>query len=516
MSSAAGAVNAQVACDRAPAFISDFSWDAWRLENPVPWHFLRRASDLPVCSAPSAQVSLHALPLITQTAYNSAYPRDGNNGLMWAGRGYAASLEGGFLLRAGPVEVRLQPTVAFQENRAFSRKHSDLPGYSEYLYMGHPTQIDWPQRFGDDSYWSVHPGQSSVRMNAGPVNFGVATENLWLGPALRYPILLSNTAEGFPHAFVGTRQPVHTPIGDFAGLLFYGQLDESDYFDDVEDNNKRIMHGVLVEYHCNCVPGLTLGAARLYTMQQDGSALELMTQPYFRSDDVLPFEDNGLFALYGHYALPAARAEFWGEWAHEAPYRGFSDLLNEPDQSQGYTLGVQKYFSFRGRDLRAWFELAHLTRAMPANAARPNPTFYTHSAIRQGHTQRGQLLGAWIGPGADAQVLGLALRGARYEISVYGERVRYDADAYYDQWSRYYGHTGHDAELAGGMRQVWDLGRGVQIGADLSYAQRFSRSFINLDGSIPAPLTYEHNVHFELQAIWNPGIALTALRRVAP
>ena len=502
-------------CRALPADISDPAYDALRLEPRAQFgsRLLRRLSALPSC-APDAALTAWSLPLRVHLTHNSAYPVDRNNGALWAGRGAGTSVAAGFGVEYGPVSLRVQPAVVYVQNDAFATKVSTLPGFSRFVYLGHPLLIDWPQRFGEDPYLRVTPGQSSLRVRAFGFDAGVATENLWIGPALRNPLLLSNTAEGFPHAFIGTATPVATPIGDFGATLFWGRLSESDYFDDDEDNDHRILHGALLEYACRCLPGLTLGAARLYTTAEEGAAAEILLRPYRRSADRPAFADNGMFAFYAHYYLAAARAELYAEWAHEVPYKSLADALREPDQSQAYTIGFQKEFpGGAGRSLRVYGELTHLERAGPSYGGRPTPTFYTHSTLRQGHTHRGQMLGAWIGPGSDAQLVGVAVRRGRLDLGVYAERVRFDADAYYDQWSRYYGPVGLDVQLAGGVRPIWQVRPDLQLGIDASYAQRFSRNFILLTGVQPGTFGYEHNLQLDLQASWKPMLSLATGRR---
>jgi hypothetical protein len=441
------------------------------------------------------------------TTWNSVYPLDRNNGALWSGKGFASAFSGGAELRMGRFELALLPILTYQENRSFPTAAVGVPGYSTLINAGHPQAIDWPQRFGFDPFTGLEAGQSYARVRAGPWTIGLTNETIWLGPALRNPILLSNSGPGFPQFYVNLHA-LRTPVGMLAGDLFWGRLDESEFFDDDADNDLRLMQGLALSYEPRWTPGLSLGAARLYTsIMQDRGALELIGRAYgFSDSDTRSIEDNVLFALFARYAMPAARAEVFAEWAHEEGFAGLRDLLREPDQSQAYTLGFQKLIQGACCLLRVYGELTHLEAAPPLRAGRGVLTFYTHGAIAQGHTHRGQLLGAWIGPGSDAQTLGLDLFDDRFSAGLYVERVRFDADAYYNQWARYYGHNGHDAQLALGLRGVlrWRVFEGS---IDGHLARRYNRSFRTLDGAQPGRFTRETNVNLDLQLTWLPGLA---------
>src|SRR5690625_350462 len=49
--------------------------------------------------------------------------------------------------------------------------------------------------------------------------------------------------------------------------------------------------------------------------------------------------------------------------------------------------------------------------------------FYTHSRIRQGHTNRGQILGAAIGPGSNSQFLALDAYKDEYKFGLFAHRL---------------------------------------------------------------------------------------------
>ena len=96
------------------------------------------------------------------------------------------------------------------------------------------------------------------------------------------------------------------------------------------------------------------------------------------------------------------------------------------------------------------------------------------------------------------------MRGAN-TLGLFVERTRFDADAYYNLWAFYYGHNGHDAELAVGIRNVTRVGA-LQISVEGSLGKRYNRMFRLEDGSQPGHFTDENNANIEVGLHWFPNV----------
>lgn len=445
--------------------------------------------------------SLQPLPLRIRSTFNSGYALDSNNGALWAGRGLSTAVSAGFELRAGPLSAALYPVAALHENQHFPIAPVPV-AYSRYSYPGHV--IDWPQRHGGDSFTRLDLGQSHVRIDAFGAAVGVSTENMWLGPAQRMPLLMGASAPGFPHVFVGTSRPRDIGIGRIEAQAFWGRLTESAYFDDDPANDHTLLAGLTLVFEPVFARGLFIGANRMHLAGWDGSdAYAMIVDPYV---DVRgnPFGDNQLLSLFARWVLPAAGFEVYGEWARDDHWEHWKDLLLEPDHSQVYMLGFQKTGSLGDADLRWFGELAHLQAAMPLRAARGVITFYTHSQVTQGFTHQGQLLGAWIGPGSDAQLIGVERIAGERMTGLGIERVRFDDDAYYNHWGRIYGHNGHDVALTGLLRHTEPVGD-FAVRTLLGFSRRHNRNFIRFDGGHPGDFRAETNVRLDVDFVWRPG-----------
>lgn len=447
---------------------------------------------------------LSIVPATVRSEFNSAYPRDGNNGALWAGRGLSTAVSAGVGLQWGVLSAAIQPTIAFQQNQSFQIAQTGFAGFSPYVYPFHDHEIDWPQRFGPSAYWTADPGQSYVRLDYRGFGAGISTENLWWGPARLNPIILSNTAAGFRHFFVGTNGPHATPIGRVQAELTWGELQQSRYFS-LTGSPQRMFAGLVLGWEPRWLPGLTVGAARVFmdSIPPGGLTLSELFDPYLHPRANIGVKPNNqIGSFFARWALPESGFEAYAEWAREDNWDSTHDLILEPDHSQGYTLGFQKVLPHGTHWLRVYGELTHLGSSATLRSGRGLVSFYIHSEIQQGYTQEGQLLGAAIGPGSNAQTVGADWfsRAGRTGFSL--GRVAHDDDAYYTTFAPNYGFSGHDVELTGTIRQLLFLGP-VGLDAALSFSRRYNREFLDL---VPpqAPTRIDENLGIVLGFSWWP------------
>jgi len=451
------------------------------------------------------------LPVTTLAAYNSAYPDDRANGVLWAGRGLSALARAGVRARFGPLTAAIAPEFAFSANDDFPTITTRHPGLSEFANPYHPTSLDWPQRFGTDAFSSIHSGQSYVRIDAFGAAAGFSTENIWWGPARHNPLLLSNTAPGFPHVFAGTSRPVDVWIGRLGLEFFWGRVRESGFYDGDPANDRRAFSGQLLTFQPRGLDGLALGIAHLH--------MEIMPPGGYSIGDYLDhvFDNllvsgstnkpgNGMGAVFARWLLPAAGFEVWAEWARDDYAWDLRDFLNEPDHAQVYALGFQKVIPGPGRWFHLYGELAHLEGAISSRSGRGLTAFYTGEA--SGLTNRGQLLGAPIGPGSDTQLLGAGMLSRWGWIGTSLQRIRWDANAYHASWARDYGAAGYDVEISGAIDFRTRV-RGVDLAASILRADRHNRMLLG-GGGPQEDFPIEHNWGARIHLSWWPGAAAPA------
>jgi hypothetical protein len=430
-------------------------------------------------------VEVGALPLRLGTVWNSGYPSGDNDGLLWAGRGVSQLLSGGATLRAGVLSLTLAPEVSWSENKWFATRPTGYAGPQQFANPYYPGFIDLPQRFGAGPFATWGPGQSSLRLEGFGVAAGLSTESYWFGPGIRNAILMTNTAPGFPHAFIGTARPVDVWIGDVEALVLWGRLERSQY---AYLQNHPLFEALMLTYAPRWTPGLSLGLGRL-SLQAWKDLQFADWFAFFRSpsigSDAVNAEDNRLVSVFFRWVFPESGAEVYGEWAREDSERDIYGFIHDPDHSQAYQVGLAKVFRVGSGLLRANVELIQLQNRRNIANFRGVPVYYIH-ANGVDVTNRGQLLGAGVGPGGSSQTLAIDWfhRGGR--IGGYFERVLRN-----DEW--YWEHIdatnpgGRDVELLLGARQVLEVGP-VEVAWDLSYARRWQRDFLDFEKNLRAML----------------------------
>jgi len=426
--------------------------------------------------------AVRLLPLRLDAVANSRYPSGANDGLLWAGRGVSAMLSGGVAARWRWLSAAAAPEVAWQQNAAFELAPSAGIGALRFLSPHYGAAIDLPQRFGAGPFASVGPGQSYVRADAFNVGIGFSTENLWLGPGIRNSLLMSGTAPGVPHAFLGTTRPADVWVGKLELLAFWGWLDRSRWF---PEGGHPLLTGLALAFEPRWIPGLHVGAGRVFV--QPGTGLRVRdylaflqgpwkTQIHYwapTGDNPL---DNQLGALWLRWVFPASALELYGEWGKE-DYSGstVNGFLQDPTWTQAWLLGLQKLFRAGGGWIRLQAEATHLQEVRGA----ANYSWYTHGGDL-GYTNAGQLLGAGIGPGGDAQTLAIDWMTGSGRIGGYVERIGRNEGAYWSSPAAgdpLVPGTGHDVEVTAAARQLLFAGP-LEISWEAGLQRRWNRDFL--------------------------------------
>jgi hypothetical protein len=419
---------------------------------------------------------------------NSAIPYSLNDGALWAGRGFNTSLTAGgaFTYRTDRLLIRgaIAPTVVGSQNRPFQFYPNGDPGRSPFASPWHNgTQpADLPLRFGDDSFNELTIGESFVTVTTRGVSVGVSSTSEWWGPAVRNPLIMSDNAAGIPRAFLETAHPLQTPVGDVTARLILGTLTESRFFDSDSKNDYRSLNGLFLTYRPRIDTSFTLGLARVVYEPSGGMfpsplrALDVVRKWPTRASKAgdAPQHQDQIFSIYGRWLLPAPMAEVYAEWARMERPRSFHEFLVAPQNSQAYTVGLQGAHRVHGADqfLRLQAEATSLDQ-LTVFSGRPSPDFYAGQATAQGYTQRGQIVGAAIGPGASSQFLAADYIAPRWQGGVFIGRTRWENDALYRQEARL---TRHDVTIFSGVRGGLQA-YGLRVQSQITVGRRLNYLF---------------------------------------
>lgn len=452
---------------------------------------IRAASGFSVDTAarPWNQVRWAFLGPMVDATSNSSIPYSVNDGAQWAGRGLTYAIAAGVRAELGRVRIHLVPEFWRAENRQFAFLPGGDPTRSPFSspYHAGTLSADLPLRFGADPIAAFDLGESALWLTSRGLSAGLSNESLWWGPGIRNAIVMSNNAGGVPHAFLRTAVPIRTRIGAVEGRWIIGSLVESRFFDRDPTNDLRSLSGIVATLAPAVAPDLTVGVSRV-VYENIGSAAALPA----RSLDAL-FRWGGGFnvrwasggraaeqmtALFSRWVFPESRAEVYGEWVRILLPVRVRDLLVAPQFTQGFTAGIQwlPYDAPGGTRVRVQAEVTNLEQS-PESQASDTISFYSSTVVPHGYTQRGQVVGAAIGPGASSQWIAADYVTTKRSFGVFVGRIRWDNDAYYRQPTSI-AHFSFDVSVFSGVRaSARYLER--ELSAEISLQRRYNFLFQN-------------------------------------
>lgn len=377
-------------------------------------------------------------PVTVRNTVNSRFPYSENNGAAWYGKGNTTEFTGGFYIASGYFSINVQPHIIYQQNQDFLYPRfilTDSDGNTRYLAEGINIAIDAPFRFGPNPFTTFDWGYSSIRLHYKKLEAGLSTEPLWWGASVRYPLIMSNNAPGIHHAFISLREPIRIPyLGKIQLKWIAGYPDESGYYDGDTAGQVRFTNAVNTSFSPAFLKNFTVGIIRVFHLYEtDGFEINNLLRifdPFSRArlvrsqgDDKVRQERNQTASLYAHLHLAETRAEIYFEFFREDHSYNIRDFINQPHHNSAFTFGFQKisnapWFDF----IKSNLEFTNLT-ASQLSQVRIQTFYYTHSRIRQGHTNRGQLLGAAIGPGSNSQYFSIDAYKGNYKAGFFAQRL---------------------------------------------------------------------------------------------
>lgn len=462
--------------------------------------FLRTASSMMKPPAPGAERPFSIILPEVWLNLNSDLPFGQNDGPMWGGKGYNWRALAGATVSLGPLRIVAIPEIVASTNYAISidpldlRFSRPLPASrsqfaSPFNYV--PYSVDFPYRYGDSAFAKVYPGQSSATVTLGNFKGGASTENEWWGPALRNPILFSDNAPGFYHAFLGTAKPLVSRIGVFEGKWIIGGLEESDYFDDDVSNNIRSVSALSLVWKRRQESGLTLGIGRSVFAPSDGySGVPGHAFDFLLSTDrpnaVSPTDStftpgrDQIFSFFAHWMVPRYGLETYLEWARAEMPSSLREFLIQPNHTRGYSGGLQYAHSYGDGDAKLRFQM-EFTNVEQSGSYRFGPTgsFYASRAVIQGYTNNGEMLGSGVGPGSSGEWLAADYVGSNVRFGINFGRTRPNTDAFFARFNP--NRCFHDAIVYPGARAGFKT-RLFNLSMDYSRMTRYNAFFQRVNG----------------------------------
>lgn len=423
------------------------------------------------------KLSVLLLPLSFQSQFNSDHPYGWNDGPMIPAKGLQTLMSAGVFAQYGVLSIQFRPEIVIAQNLPFetlSQSHYDII-FARYYDIY--NNIDLPVRFGTTSYTNAYWGQSSIRLNYKGLSFGLSTENLWWGPGIRNSLLMSNTAPGFKHLTLNTLRPLKTPIGSFEGQLIAGRLENSgfpplepdhSYFGTdlyvPKPNDWRYLAGIVITWQPKWVPGLFLGfdqSSQTYGKDLSGIKdylpLFSSTKSVTASDQPINKQDQRS-AVFMRWLWTQEHAEIYFEYGHNNSSADLMQSLLSPDDSRAYIFGLRKLLPFNKtseENIMIGLEVTQL-QENSIDKIEQGEEWYVSKSIRQGYTNRGEELGAGIGPGGNLQSLDVSWVKGLKKLGVQLERYVHNNDFYYYAFQDSKDYTRHWVDLSLAANGEWN------------------------------------------------------------
>jgi hypothetical protein len=404
---------------------------------------------------------IQLLPINFLQKYNSHHPYGWNDGPLSFSKGYQFVASGGVYMRWRNIHLTLRPE------------------YFKTASDPYETSASWGLRTSALSKLTL--GQSSLRMDFGPMSVGVSTQNLWLGPGQFSSLLMSNNAPGFNHFSIETNRPLKTPIGNFEIKIIGGTLFNNKN-QNFENGNLKLtgVYGITsyekylslisVSYSPLFFKNFYLTANRAFTLptlEKPSSKLTdyylIALKPLFRNayqDNSLPIDQ--VLSGSAKYVFPKEHAEVYFEYGWNDGSSNSRDLILDMSHSAASIYGLKKIQYLSEKTYLNFEAEATNMSQKPSYLQRNAGNWYVHQ--NGGYINENQILGAGSGWGNDVQTFVLSINRG---------------------WNKYgikFQHMAHNPE---GVTNVLAYDGGAPYWDDYSYGiqlkQKYNHFLFNLN-----------------------------------
>jgi hypothetical protein len=347
------------------------------------------------------------LPITLTTQYNSHHPYGYNDGSFIPASGLQTQLSFGVALKAGPLDINLQPELIQASN----------PNYPSNGSYGYSSGKPYTKLFG---------GQSSLSVRASAFSVGISTANKWWGPGVTNALIMSNNAPGFANIFIKTHRPAKTPIGNFEFELIGGSL-ETDSLLPYENfhlraspnlrNSWRYINAYILSYNPKWLPGVYVGLIRSLQKYGPGIAegkgsftnkyIPIVTKTFQKKndwgDDTLSIDQVASFFV--RIVFPKSKSELYVEYGKNDYGERTRDYLMAPTHSVAHIVGFKKIVILnKNKYINLGIEFTQMSQS-PDAILRSAGNWYVHGQIGQGYTNYNQIMGVGSGFGANKQIV---------------------------------------------------------------------------------------------------------------
>ena len=366
-------------------------------------------------------------------SFNTTAPYGQNDGALWQGKGYNTSFSTGIKVESFGFELTVKPQISFSQNL----EYDFLPGVfgnENSYFWGYG--IDLVQRFGNKSFTNFDLGDTEIRYTFHTLTVGFGFQSPWLGPSYINPMLGSNNAPTYPNFDIGFRKTklvipgVNWYIGDFESRIWIGQLTESIFFDNNNVIDKNLIFGFNFSYTPSFWKNFTIGVTKICTTKWGNDFFKYLN-PFYSNNDVHGIGEDQKSSIYATVLFPSVGFELYGEIGTD-DY--IWDNLSSLKHTMIYTVGAKKTFNISDKcKALVLFEWNDFEMSQDFQLQWNYMGYYAHHQIKEGYTQKGQLLAGAYSYFGDSQLLKIKLFFPKSSHSVFVHRFCPDINYVYNK-----------------------------------------------------------------------------------
>ena len=355
-------------------------------------------------------------------SYNTEVPYGQYDGALWQGKGYNSSFSTGIHLESYGFELTFKPQFSFSQNLAYDFLPGVFGNENSYFWG---YGIDLVQRFGDKSFTNFDLGDTEIRYTFHTFTVGFGFQSPWLGPSYINPMLGSNNAPTYPKFDIGFRKTklvipgLNWYIGDFEARMWIGQLTESDFFDNNDTIDKTLLNGFNISFTPSFWKNFTIGATKV-CLTKWGNNFWKYINPFYSSNDVNGIGEDQKASIYAVVLFPSVGFEIYGEI-------GIDDYASDPltamKHTMIYTVGAKKSFNISDKcKALLLFEWNDFEMSQDFQLQWNYMGYYGHHQVKEGYTQKGQMLAGAYSYFGDSQLLKFQLFFPKSSHSIFVHR----------------------------------------------------------------------------------------------
>jgi hypothetical protein len=389
---------------------------------------------------------LKLLPLKSTNKISTHHPYGWNDGVMIPANGFQTVWNTGVYTKLGPLTLQLSPEFIFASNA----KYEITPQFGS---------------IPDGYYKKTFPGQSSARINTGPISAGISSENLWWGPGQFSSLMMSNNAPGFYHLTINTNKPVKTKIGNFEWQMIGGKL-----YDDTKNNfpveifslrsfaqvnnysfqylhDWKYINAMIVSYAPSFFSNTTFGFTRQFSgmsklvFDSNRNSTKLIStylplfSKLFKSKSVNDDSKgwNQLATVFMKIVFPKAKADLYWEYGWNDHSQNIRDFIMSPNHSSSYMIGATKNISIGEKKYLNIILESNQLEQSPDYIVRWAGSWYEHYQ-GTGYSNMNQILGSGSGFGSNTQVFSVSFNNGLDKIGLLFDRTQREPNTHAVRW----------------------------------------------------------------------------------